>query len=416
MMSNGFEEKREGAVKLFLSKKAVIIEMLETPSRLHHQLIKFASQYSQWADVRHLGVMCWMIVGLIGEGSVNLTKWIDYIQTKATIAQSTQKRFSRWVNNPRINPAKLYSPLVKAVFANWQDPEIYLTFDTSMLWDEYCLIRICVVHLGRAIPIGWRVLKHQSSSVKLDTYKDLLKRVSKLLPTNPKVVLLADRGFADAQLVRYVRELGWHCRIRIKGNFLLHHPRHGWIRVSKFPMSLGTAQLIHNVIIHKHNSLTDVHLALGWEETSGEKWYILSTEPTTLQTFREYGLRFTIEENFKDDKSSGFNLENSKLRSAPALSRLCLVMAMTTLFLTATGVEVVVSGQRRLVDPHWFRGSSYLKIGWSWVKRAIINGWNLLCSASFTTNIDPDPVKASHSQYLQKKYRIEFKAHTHVWA
>jgi hypothetical protein len=42
-------------------------------------------------------------------------------------------------------------------------------------------------------------------------------------------------------------------------------------------------------------------------------------------------------------------------------------MAMTTLFLTATGVEVVVSGQRRLVDPHWFRGSSYLKIGWSWV-------------------------------------------------
>ena len=390
--------------------------MLETPSRLHHQLIKFASQYSQWADLRHLGVMCWMIVGLIGEGSVNLTKWIDHIQTKAQIAQSNQKRLSRWVNNPRINPAKLYSPLVKAVFANWKDPEIYLTFDTSMLWDEYCLIRICVVHLGRAIPIGWRVLKHKSSSVKLDTYKDLLKRVSKLLPANPKVVLLADRGFADAQLVRYVRGLGWHCRIRIKGNFLLHHPRHGWIRVTKFPMSLGTAQLIHNVIIHKHNSLTDVHLALGWEETSGEKWYILSTEPTTLQTFREYGFRFTIEENFKDDKSSGFNLENSKLRSAPALSRLCLVMAMTTLFLTATGVEVVVSGQRRLVDPHWFRGSSYLKIGWSWVKRAIINGWNLLCSASFTTNIDPDPVKASHSQYLQKKYRIEFKAHTYVWA
>ncbi len=217
--------------------------MLESSSRLHHQLIKFASQYSQWADVRHLGVMCWMMVGLVSEGSVNLTKWIDHIQTKAQIAQSTQRRLSRWVNNPRINPAKLSSPLVKAVFSNWQDPEIYLTFDTSMLWDEYCLIRVCVVHLGRAIPIGWRVLK--------------------------------------------------------------------------------------------------------------------------LQTFREYGLRFTIEENFKDDKSSGFNLENSKLRSAPALSRLCLVMAMTTLFLTATGVEVVVSGKRRLVDPHWFRGFSYRKLGWS---------------------------------------------------
>jgi Transposase DDE domain len=390
--------------------------MLETPSRLHDQLIKFGSQYSEWADMRHLGVMCWMIVGLIGEGSVNLTKWIDHIQTKAKIAQSTQKRLSRWVNNPRINPAKLYSPIVKAVFANWSDPEIYLTFDTSMLWDEYCLIRICVVHLGRAIPVGWRVIKHKSSSVKLDTYQDLLKRVAKLLPSQPKIVLLADRGFADAQLVRYVRQLGWQCRIRIKGNFLLRHPRHGWLQVNQFPLTLGSAQLIHNVQIHKHNSLTDVHLAIGWEETSGEKWYILSTEPTTLQTFREYGLRFTIEENFKDDKSSGFDLENSKLRSAPALSRLCLVMAMTTLFLTATGVQVVITGQRRLVDPHWFRGSSYLKIGWSWVKRSMINGWDLFSDISFTTNIDPDPVKASHSQYLQKTYRIEFTAHTHRWS
>jgi hypothetical protein len=63
--------KERRNVKLFLSKKAVIIEMLEQSSRLHHQLIKFASQYSQWADVRHLGVMCWMIVGLIGEAVTN---------------------------------------------------------------------------------------------------------------------------------------------------------------------------------------------------------------------------------------------------------------------------------------------------------------------------------------------------------
>jgi hypothetical protein len=94
--------KERRTVKLFLSKKAVIIEMLETPSRLHHQLIKFASQYSQWADIRHLGVMCWMIVGLIGEGSVNLTKWIDHIQTKAQIAQSTQKAAFLFWGSPRI--------------------------------------------------------------------------------------------------------------------------------------------------------------------------------------------------------------------------------------------------------------------------------------------------------------------------
>jgi hypothetical protein len=91
--------------------------------------------------------------------------------------------------------------------------------------------------------------------------------------------------------------------------------------VSQFPVAIGEAKLIHNVQIHKCNSLTDVHLAIAWESTSKEHWYIISTEPTNLQSFREYGFRFTIEENFLDHKSSGFNLEDSKLRSAPALSR-----------------------------------------------------------------------------------------------
>jgi hypothetical protein len=89
-------------------------------------------------------------------------------------------------------------------------------------------------------------------------------------------------------------------------------------------------------------SLTDVCVAIAWEETSKQRWYILSTEATTLQTFQEYGLRFSIEENFLDDKSNGFELESSCLRS---LSRLCLVLAMTTLFLTAQGVEVVTTGE-----------------------------------------------------------------------
>jgi hypothetical protein len=55
---------------------------------------------------------------------------------------------------------------------------------------------------------------------------------------------------------------------------------------------------------------------------------VVSDEPTTLQTFREYGERFSIEEEFLDEKSNGFQLERSEIRSAPALSRLCLVMAV----------------------------------------------------------------------------------------
>lgn len=44
-------------------------------------------------------------------------------------------------------------------------------------------------------------------------------------------------------------------------------------------------------------------------------------------------MRFDIEENFLDDKSAGFQLESSEIRSADALARLCLILATAILFL-----------------------------------------------------------------------------------
>jgi hypothetical protein len=40
------------------------------------------------------------------------------------------------------------------------------------------------------------------------------------MPAGTAIVLLADRGFADGKLMKYLREnLGWHFRIRIKRSF-----------------------------------------------------------------------------------------------------------------------------------------------------------------------------------------------------
>ncbi len=174
--------------------------------------------------------------------------------------------------------------------------------------------------------------------------------------------------------------------------------------------------MLHRVRLHKENSLSGVHLALAREATNGELWLILSSEPTTLQSLREYGLRFDIEENFLDDKSNGFDLEQSGIRSAVALSRLCLVMAVATLYLTLQGSAVVAVKQRRWVDPHWFRGMSYLKIGWNWVKKALTQGWQFFSIYALTSNHDPDPVKASQHQYERQRYRLEFQVHSFDYA
>ena len=85
-------------------------------------------------------------------------------------------------------------------------------------------------------------------------------------------------------------------------------------------------------------------------------------EHTSVNTFHEYGLRFDIEENFLDDKSNGFQLESSLIRSFYDLSRLCFVIALTTLYLVAQGTQVVAEAKRRWVDPHWLP-SDWMAVG-----------------------------------------------------
>ena len=141
-----------------------------------------------------------------------------------------------------------------------------------------------------------------------------------------------------------------------------------------------------------------VHVAFAHHYPSQERWYGVSDQPTTTETFVEYGLRFDIEESFLDDKSNGFQLESSRIRSAAMLSRLCFVLAVATLYLTRVGTAVVAQGERRQVDPHWFRGSSYFKIGWHWIRKALVQGWTIPTTIALQSALDLDPCIPSKSQ------------------
>lgn len=63
------------------------------------------------------------------------------MQSRAKIAQSKQRRFSRWLHNSRINVHRLYSPLIQAALSGWEEEGLYLSLDTSVLWNQYCLKR-----------------------------------------------------------------------------------------------------------------------------------------------------------------------------------------------------------------------------------------------------------------------------------
>ena len=356
-----------------------------------------------------------MIVALIHTGSVSLTKWSMYIDCRGKYAQSRQRRIQRWLNNPRINVHRLYKPLIQAALANWSEENIFLALDTSLFWDKYCLVRVCVIHRGRALPVIWRVMKHESASISFIDYQEMMKQSQTRLPQGVKVVLLADRGFVHTELMTMLtKQLGWHYRIRIKSNNWIW--RGNWCQAKSFHLSRGEAVCLHNVRIHKGEYYGLVHVIIGRNNVNGELWAIVSDEKTTLQTFSEYGLRFDIEENFLDDQSGGWNIQRSMIRDVRALSRLWFILAVSTIYVSAQGVSVVENGKRRWVDTHWFRGNSYFRIGWDWIKAALLNGWKLIHAVTFSCNHDPTPAIASRKQHQQSLYQLEFKVLTYSYS
>jgi len=369
---------------------------MEKSPRLYSELMELCGQPGQWRDVRHLQTLAWMVVGLIQAEGVKLPAWVPFVQGRARYAQSTQRRFRRWLANRRIEVAPLYGPLIEQALQEWGTHTLYLALDTSMLWNQYCLIRLSVVAVSLKKKVVWEVIEHGSSSVTHEAYAALLDTVPALLPAGSKVVFLADRGFADTALLAHLRRLGWHFRIRIKATFTVLHPGQPAGKVEELALAPGRALFLHHVAITAEH-FGPVSLALGRHSKTGESWYIVSDEPTSVHTFEEYGRRFTIEENFLDDKSNGFQLESSLVRDADALTRLCLVLAVATLYLVAQGTQVVAQQKRRWVDPHWLRGNSYLRIGWQWVKSALARGWELFATLRLSGTPDPEPSRASAS-------------------
>jgi len=64
---------------------------------------------------------------------------------------------------------------------------------------------------------------------------------------------------------------------------------------------------------------------------------------------------------------------------------------------------VVQQGKRRLVDPHWFRGASYLKIGWHWVQYALTQCYELITTVYLRSEPDPEPAMASKKQDAKRR-------------
>ena len=360
-------------------------------------------------DRRNFITFTWMVLAAILSQSVALYSWNITLPFDVNAA-STIRRFSRWLHNHKINAEQIYDSIIRNAFQNWTADRIILALDTTMLRDKVYAVRVSMIYLGRAIPIAWRVLEHNSSSVKFADYKEVLTQARFRLPANVGVLFLADRGFVSKKLMRRLNEWGWIWRIRVKNNQVLHC-KDKRMTPKMLILRKGNAMLFADNIRFGRN-LESLSLSAGWSRGANEPWYILSNDGASTENFMDYALRFDIEQEFRDEKSGGFALEKSRVEGTEALERLILVIAVATIITLNEGLAVVAEGDRKKVDAHWKRGLSYIQIGWRWILKQLYKATTALqCSLELKAMNDPLPVAPTRKESVLRRKRKNPKWH-----
>lgn len=241
-------------------------------------------------------------------------------------------------------------------------------------------------------------------------YADLLEHAASLLPPKAKVVLLGDRGFRTTDLMQCCQAHHWHFRLRLQADQLVKLPGRPLQSFAQLRLRRGMVRFLQNVTLGIEH-YGPVNVALAWPETpKAERWIIATDEPAGLTSLNEYARRMQIEEAFLDDKSGGFQLEDSLLPDADSLSRLLLVMAVAARYLVSLGTFVVERDQRHAVDSHWGRGLSYVQLGWRWLRHRLAHRRPLPIFFRLSSDPDPDPVILSRSRRKRPPW-IEWHPH-----
>lgn len=369
---------------------------MSTSLRAHSMILDVVRQANPNEDVRRQRVFAWAVTALLICGNPLLSQWLTVIAGPAK-ATSKLRRLLRWLSNPLVDVAAYYRPFVQAAMSGWAGKDILLIMDGTSPNGACVVCRVSVCFRGRAFPLCWQTYDTRSHSISYTSYVEVLKLAKKLLPTGCSVTLLGDRGFGHRQLMKWCQEAGWDYLLRLKADSIVimadgsRRRLDAWKPPPKALLHLPDVRLLGQG--GERIGPLHVHIALA-PAPADEPWYLASSSPHGCSALANYRCRYNIEHSIRDDKSGGWNWEASPLTLPCQAHRMCLIMAVATLYVVTEGTFLADRGQRQELDPHDTRGLSYFQIGLRNIRRLLSEGRRLRLRLALDPRPDPDPVTA----------------------
>lgn len=338
----------------------------------------------------HLGVhqlrnLTLMVYGIIHSRSLHCAEIARHIPTR-TSHHHTKKRIYEFLDNQRVDWELLMRVWCKFVVVMLlYGFRMYLPVIVDITWvngEKYLVAAI--PFLCRSIPIAFR--RFTDEEIRKGTSQNLIENAffTWLRDTlsGYKVVIIADRGFRRASLLKHLRELGLDYVIRVCGNV--------WVSTSKnarehysgilgdVKLKAGTRRYFRNATYHKTERIM-LHLVLGrLKAEKGKKiepWYIATSLNDLDKAYELYRKRFWIEEMFRDFKSR-FHWCKYKVETPERRERLTFCLMVSYTMVALLGYQVQKTGRAPMV-------SSYGKSSITWLGIAALNHRKLSASTLF---------------------------------
>ena len=162
---------------------------METP-RLYRQLMTQLSQWVHAKEVRHLQGVCEAVGAILQSQQAAPARWLPYLSHRRCGARAHLERLRYLLENPHISAERFYQPLLQRVLAAVAHTTVTLALDTSVLWNQYCLVEVSLIWGGRSLTIAQTVLEHPSASVAFEDYRAVLEPAATQLPVGCEAGLI----------------------------------------------------------------------------------------------------------------------------------------------------------------------------------------------------------------------------------
>lgn len=302
---------------------------------IHKALWKLYPETPKGNLARHLTTLTALICGIVGSQRTNLPQISEKVLDGA-LPESRAKRFSRWIDNDRIDIETYFLPYAQALIHSLSNLTLVLVMDSSAVGRGCATLVLNVVYKNRALPLCWMVTEGNKGHFSEQDHLALIGQIQPLIPPNTPVVFLGDGEFDGIGLQTEVDTCGWQYVCRTAKNIQLSDENKSFA-FETVEVEPGTCKSLPEVLFTQQG-YGPVHAIAWWDKKYKEPIYLVTNVKNTRQACQWYKKRFSIETFFSDQKSRGFHLHKSHLSDPERLFRLMIAACLAYIWIIFLGV------------------------------------------------------------------------------